>query len=135
MSVSNKTINHFCVEGSHQDHEICFQCEQSFDQHKVEQQKVHGSKGGFRRLCSHPEDKELPYFMCSKCDELESEAQCPHYQVEESYVLREFQFDVSDSNTEFVCSGTFDKSFDISNERERNQMNKLVEFMEMISKG
>jgi len=134
LQVSNKTIKHFCVEGSHQDHEICFQCEHSFDQHNVEQQKVHGSKGGFRRLCSHPEDRDLPYFMCSKCD-ADSDIQCAHYQVEESYVLREFQFDVSDSNTEFVCSGTFDKSFDISNERERNQMNKLLEFIEMISKG
>jgi len=135
LQVSNKTIKHFCVEGSHQDDEICFQCEDRFDQHNVEERKVNGTEGGHRRLCPHPEDKDLPYFMCSKCDELESEAQCPHYQVEESYVLREFQFDVSDSNTEFVCSGTFDKSFDISNERERNQMNKLLEFMEMISKG
>ena len=134
LQVSNKTIKHFCVEGSHQDYEVCFQCENRFDQHTVEERNVNGIEGGHRRLCPHPEDKDLPYFMCNKCD-ADSESQCPHYQVEESYILKKFKCVVSDSITEFVCSGTFDTTFDISNEQKRNQMNKLLEFIGMVSKG
>ena len=121
MQVSNKTIKHFCIEGSHQDDEVCFQCEDRFDQHIVEQRKVNGIEGSRRRLCSHPEDKDLPYFMCSKCD-ADSDIQCPHYQVEESYVLREFN-----------CSGTFDTTFNISEAKGRAQLEKFLGFIESIA--
>ena len=120
MQVSNKTIKHFCIEGSHQDDEVCFQCEDRFDQHIVEQRKVNGIEGGQRRLCPHPEDKDLPYFMCSKCD-ADSESQCPHYQVEELYVMREFK-----------CNA-FDTTFNISEAKGRAQLEKFLGFIESIA--
>jgi len=120
LSVSNKSIKHFCIEGSHQDDEVCFQCESRFDQHKVEERKVNGIEGGHRRLCPHPEDKDLPYFMCGKCD-ADSESQCPHYQVEELYVLREFN-----------CNA-FDTTFNISEAKGRAQLEKFLGFIESIA--
>jgi len=120
LQVSNKTIKHFCIEGSHQDDEICFQCEGRFDQHNVEERQVNGIEGGHRRLCSHPEDKDLPYFMCSKCD-ADSDIQCLHYQVEESYVLREFN-----------CN-KFDTTFNISEAKGRLQLEKFIGFIESIA--
>ena len=121
LQLSNKTIKHFCIEGSHQDDEVCFQCEQSFDQHRIEQRKVLGTEGGHRRLCPCPEDKDLPYFMCSKCD-ADSESQCPHYQVEELYILREFN----------VPHG-FDTTFNISEVKGRAQLEKFLGFIESIA--
>jgi len=121
LQVSNKTIKHFCIEGSHQDDEVCFQCEDRFDQHNVEQWKVNGTEGGHRRLCPHPEDKDLPYFMSSKCD-ADSNIQCPHYQVEELYVLKEFK-----------CSGTFGATFDISEAKGRAQLENFLKFIESIA--
>jgi len=123
LSVSNKTIKHFCVEGSHQDDEICFQCEGRFDQHDVEQRKNQGTEEGNRRLCPHPEDKDLPYFMCSKCD-ADSDIQCPHYQVEESYVLKEFKC---------TLPGNFDATFEITEEQGRLQLEKFLGFIESIA--
>ena len=121
LQVSNKTIKHFCIEGSHQDNEVCFQCEGRFDQHNVEERKVTSIEGGHRRLCPHPEDKDLPYFMCSKCD-ADSESQCPHYRVEALYVLREFN-----------CSGTFGATFDISEAKGCAQLENFVKFIVSIA--
>ena len=119
LQMSNKTIKHFCVEGSHVHDDICLQCERAFSLHKVEALKIQGMEG-HRRLCPHPEDEDLPYFMCSKCDP-DSEVQCPHYQVEESYVLREFNW-----------TATFKKgmSYDISTEQGRLQLKNFVGFIE-----
>ena len=123
LQLSNKTIKHFCIEGSHQDDEVCFQCEGKFDQHGTEQRQVNGIEGGHRRLCPHPEDKDLPYFMCSKCD-ADSDIQCPHYQVEESYVLREFKC---------TLPGNFDATFEIAEEQGRLQLEKFVGFIGSIA--
>ena len=117
--MSNKTIKHFCVEGSHVHDDICLQCENAFSLHKVEALTIQGMEG-HRRLCPCPEDIDLPYFMCGKCDP-DSEVQCPHYQVEESYVLREFNW-----------NATFKKgmSYDISTEQGRLQLKNFVSFIE-----
>jgi len=121
LEASNKIVKHFCIEGSHSNDELCFQCECFFSQHKTEARKVRGTKG-HRRLCPQVEDADLPYFMCSKCDCDDPEAPCLHYTVEESYVLRKVTW-----------HNSFDTNFDIAEEHGRLQLNKFIQFIESMA--
>ena len=122
LEVSNMSIKHFCIEGTHSDDEECFQCERCFSEHKVEKKEV--AEGGHRRLCPHLEDNDLPYFMCSRCDE--AEVQCQYYKVEHSFILQTYNCNIS-------MSGNLDVTFDISEDQGREQLNKFIGFIESVA--
>lgn len=99
-------------------------CERAFSHHIRETRHLR-CPDGHRRACPRPDHEDLPYFLCNKCI-LESDpgTQCPHYHVEESYILRTFNCDMS---------GMPNANFDVSKEKGRIQLKKFLGFIESIA--
>ena len=125
VEYSNMSIKHFCIEGSHSDDDLCLQCDCVFSQHDVDPRKVQGTEGQHRRLCPQAENTDLPYFMCGRCNGIDSGTTCPHFMVEKMFVLQKI-----------TCNRSFDPifsmSFDISEEQGRIQQSNFGGFIEGI---